>query len=108
STAVMDNFASHSTVEKAVSKSERQTVRGSNAPKVLPWVHIAISNAKSLFTDMYHGIKEEFLQEYLNEFCYKFNRKYFGDRMFDRLVIAAVSYKPTFEHKLYNGRANCG
>ena len=107
-TAVMDNFASHSTVEKAVSKSERQTVRGCNAPKVLPWVHIAISNAKSLFTDMYHGIKEEFLQEYLNEFCYKFNRKYFGDRMFDRLVIAAVSYKPTFEHKLYNGRANCG
>ena len=107
-TAVMDNFASHSTVEKAVLKSERQTVRGCNAPKVLPWVHIAISNAKSLFTDMYHGIKEEFLQEYLNEFCYKFNRKYFGDRMFDRLVIAAVSYKPTFEHKLYNGRANCG
>ncbi|MBR6367154.1 MAG: IS1595 family transposase, partial [Bacteroidaceae bacterium] len=44
----------------------------------------------------------------LNEFCYKFNRKYFGDRMFDRLVIAAVSYKPTFEHKLYNSRANCG
>ena len=38
STAVMDNFASHSTVEKAVLKSERQTVRGCNAPKVLPWV----------------------------------------------------------------------
>ena len=43
---------------------------------------------------MYHGIKDEFLQEYLNEFCYKFNRRYFGDRVFDRLIIAAISYKP--------------
>ena len=30
--------------------------------KVLPWVHIAISNAKSTFTNIYHGIKKEFLQ----------------------------------------------
>lgn len=105
---VMDNLSSHSGVEEVSSESERQTVPGKDAPKVLPWVHIAISNAKSLFKDMYHGIKEAFLQEYLNEFCYKFNRKYFGDRMFDRLIIAAISYKPTFEHRKYRGRDNCG
>lgn len=64
-----------SAVKKDVSKPERQTVHGCNAPKVFKWVHIAISNVKSLFMDMYHGIKEEFFQEYLNDFCYKFNRK---------------------------------
>lgn len=77
---------------------------------MLPWVHIAIANAKSLFQDMYHGVKNEFLQGYLDEFCYKFNRKYFGDRIFDRLVIAGAVIRPTFVHRLYNKNAceNCG
>jgi hypothetical protein len=28
---------------------------------------------------------------YLNEFIYKLNRRYFGDRIFDRLIIAAIT-----------------
>ena len=110
STVVMDNLPGHTGVEKAVAVSQKQTVPGKEAPKVLPWVHIAIANAKTLFQDMYHGIKEEFLQCYLDEYCYKFNRKYFGDRVFDRLVVAAASYKPTFAHRLYNKNlcATCG
>lgn len=75
-----------------VSAVNAKVVKPKDAPKALPWVHTAIANAKSLFRDMYHGIKDEFLQEYLNEFCYKFNRRYFGDRVFDRLIIAAISY----------------
>ena len=110
STVVMDNLPGHTGVEKAVAVSQKQTVPGKEAPKVLPWVHIAIANAKTLFQDMYHGIKEEFLQCYLDEYCYKFNRKYFGDRVFDRLMVAAASYKPTFAHRLYNKNlcATCG
>lgn len=107
-TVVMDNLSGHRGVEDVTAVSERQTVPGKDAPKVLPWVHVAISNAKSLFKDMYHGIKEEFLQEYLNEFCYKFNRMYFGDRLFDRLIIASVSFKPTFKHRRYSFGGACG
>lgn len=102
STAVRDNLHSHIGVERVVEKSERQTVPGKDAPKMLPWVHIAIANAKSLLQDMYHGIKGEFLQSYIDEFCYKFNRKYFGDRVFDRLVVAGAVSRSTFEHRLYN------
>lgn len=110
STVIMDNLHSHIGAEKVVKNSERQTIPGKEAPKMLPWVHIAISNAKSLFQDMYHGVKNEFLQGYLDEFCYKFNRKYFGDRIFDRLVIAGAVIRPTFVHRLYNKNAceNCG
>lgn len=54
----------------------------------LPWVHIAISNAKRNFLGIYHKINGKFLQSYLDEFCYKLNRRYFGDRLFDRLAIA--------------------
>ena len=32
-------------------------------------------------------IKGKYLQAYLNEFCCKLNRRYFGKRLFDRLVI---------------------
>lgn len=60
--------------------------------KALPWVHTAISNAKRLLLDMYHRIDDDFLQSYLNEFCFKLNRRYF-DNIFDRLLIASVSYK---------------
>jgi len=54
----------------------------------LPWVHIAISNAKRTFLGIYHKINGKYLQLYLDEFCYKLNRRYFGDRLFDRLAIA--------------------
>jgi hypothetical protein len=40
----------------------------------------------------------EYLQRYLNEFCYKFNRHYFGEALFDRLIIASVNYKNQFRH----------
>jgi len=56
--------------------------------KSLPWVHIAISNAKRNLLGIYHKIKGKYLQLYLDEFCYKLNRRYFGDKLFDRLAIA--------------------
>ena len=71
---------------------ESKVIPKKDLPKVLPWVHTAISNAKRLFLDVHHRIDDDFLQNYLNEFCYKFNRRYFDD-LFDRLMIAAVSYR---------------
>lgn len=64
-------------------KSTRETT-----VKTLPWVHIAISNAKRTLLGIYHKIKGKYLQLYLDEFCYKLNRRYFGDRLFDRLAVA--------------------
>lgn len=69
--------------------------------KVLPWVHISISNAKRSILDTYHDINGEFLQLYLNEFCYKFNRRYYGFHLFDRLELCACSYRPDFKHRIY-------
>lgn len=102
-----DAYPSHSKLDEVAANVKKEVVKPKDASKVLPWVHTAIANAKSLFRDMYHGIKEEYLQEYLNEFCYKFNRRFFGDRIFDRLVIAAISYRPSFEHRLYGTKVTC-
>jgi hypothetical protein len=67
-------------------------VNPKEASKILPWVHNAISNAKRLLLDVYHRIDDDFLQNYLNEFVYKLNRRYFNN-LFDRLLITAVSYR---------------
>lgn len=55
----------------------------------LKWVHIAISNAKRTFLGIYHKIKRGYLQNYLNEFVYKLNRRYFKS-IFERLVVASL------------------
>jgi hypothetical protein len=69
-------------------KSDKQTTKST-----LKWVHIAISNAKRTLLGVFHKIKGKYLQLYLNEFCYKLNRRYFGARLFDRLTLAmAKSY----------------
>ena len=67
-------------------KSTKETTK-----TTLQWVHIAISNAKRTLLGIYHKIKGKYLQLYLDEFCYKLNRRYFGDRLFDRLTVAVVS-----------------
>jgi hypothetical protein len=67
-------------------KSDKNTTK-----ETLQWVHITISNAKRTLLGNYHKIKGKYLQLYLNEFIYKLNRRYFGERLFDRLVIAGIT-----------------
>jgi len=61
-------------------------------PKLLPWAHTMISNAKRLLLDVHHRIDDDFLQNYLNEYVFKVNRRHFKC-IFDRLLIACVSYR---------------
>lgn len=68
--------------EKSTEELTKETLR---------WVHITISNAKRNLLGNYHKIKGKYLQLYLNEFVYKLNRRYFGERLFDRLVIASIT-----------------
>lgn len=61
------------------------------AEKLFPWVNRTISNAKKVLLGIHHnGINDSFVQNYLDEFCYKFNRRYLGEKLFDRLMIAAL------------------
>lgn len=101
SSITTDGSTSHNDFRLLFGEHKSQVIDPQDIGKVLPWVHIAIANAKTLFADMYHGVKPEFLQEYLNEFCYKFNRRYFGEDLFGRLVMIAASYRTDFEHRAY-------
>lgn len=91
-----DDSTSYNRLKEIVITHKPQVIPKEKIGVALPWVHITISNAKRLFTDIYHDIKPEYLQNYLNEFCYKFNRRYFGESLFDRLLVASVNHKNQF------------
>jgi transposase-like protein len=67
---------------------EKSTKETTNT--TLKWVHLSIRNAKANFSSTHHKIKGIYLQNYLDEFCYKLNRRYFKTDIFDRLVLAVA------------------
>lgn len=83
-----DKSSTYTDIDKIIQahitfKSSKETTTVS-----LRWVHIAIANARRCFDGIYHHMKQKYLQNYLDEFCYKLNRRYFGEKLFDRVVIA--------------------
>lgn len=69
----------------------RMIVKANEAHEKLPWVHTMISNAKRQFLGVHHSIGKHYLQNYLNEFCWKLNRRTFKTDLFDRLLVAGAS-----------------
>lgn len=64
------------------------------ASKWLPLVHIMIGNMKKFLNGTYHGVTGRFLQEYLDEFCYRFNRRFWENELPLRLLNACLSHAP--------------
>jgi len=56
-------------------------------------VHEIASNANSFLLGTFHGIGEKHLQTYLDEFCFRFNRRRWQGQLFDRLVTACAASK---------------
>jgi hypothetical protein len=44
------------------------------AAEWLPLVHVMIGNFKTFLNGTFHGVSRKYLQEYVNGFCYLFNR----------------------------------
>ncbi len=60
----------------------------------LPWVHIAIANLKRFLLGTYHGTSKRYLQDYLNEFCYRFNRRFWEAEIPNRLIRLCLQHRP--------------
>ncbi len=89
--AETDDSKSYTNFKSLVEEHVHQVIEPVQVGKILPWVHIATSNAKRLLLDVYHEITPGYLQNYLNEFCYKFNRRRFGNALLDKLMVAALA-----------------
>jgi len=60
----------------------------------LPWVHRAISNFKSALVGVYHGVSPKYLDAYLAEYCYRFNRRGLREQLQSRMLTACLASGP--------------
>jgi transposase-like protein len=86
-----DEFSSYFKLKNVIAKHETHKAKDGNSDKVMPWVHTAIANAKRNLLGIHHRVDGKYLQNYLNEFCYKVNRRNLKEKMFERLLIAVVT-----------------
>lgn len=80
-------------------------IRGDHAKtdKHLPMIHITFGNLGAWLLGTHHGVSSQHLQAYLNEFVFRFNRRFWPMAAFDSLLgIAARTAAPTYEG-LYGG-----
>lgn len=56
----------------------------------LVWLHTIVSNVKAFIQGTAHGLDGKHLQRYLNEACYRFNRRFHERGLFDRLLVAVA------------------
>jgi transposase-like protein len=73
------------------------------AEEALPIVHLVFSNLKTWLRGIHHGVSEQHLQAYLNEFTFRFNRRHYPFNAFRSLLgLAGSATGPTYA-ELYSG-----
>lgn len=58
------------------------------------WVNTVLGNVKNALHGTYHAVKPKYLQRYLSEFCYRFNRRFRLQDLVPRLIHAAAHTPP--------------
>jgi hypothetical protein len=58
------------------------------------WVNTLLGNVKNALHGTYHAIKGKYLQRYLSEFCYRFNRRFDLTGLVTQLIRTATRTPP--------------
>lgn len=89
-TITTDGFTVYPQLNSEGYTHDRVISSAPEAEEKLHWVHAIISNAKAFIVGTFHGLYERHLQPYLDEFCYRFNRRKWRNQLFNRLLHACV------------------
>ena len=90
STIRSDGYASYNILDNKGFIHDGRICDPVNDPEHLKWLHIVVSNAKAFILGTYHGLGSKHLQRYLDEFCYRFNRRKFTLQHFNRTLFACA------------------
>ncbi len=90
-----DGLSVYPSLEKHGFIHDRNPVNAQKAHVLLPHVHLFISNCKAFVQGTPHGLSETRLQQYLDEFTYRFNRRKRHKELFDRLLLACLEKEET-------------
>ena len=73
------------------------------AEQFMPMIHLVFYNLKTWLNGIHHGVSAKHLQAYLNEFTFRFNRRFYPFNAFRSLLgVAGGVEAPTYAG-LYSG-----
>jgi transposase-like protein len=96
-----DGYATYRSFEKVGIRHDRH-IQGDplRATKILPWCHIVFGNLKNWLRGTFHGVSGKHLQRYLQEFVYRFDRRWREMEMFGFVLHRAAGSQPFPYHRL--------
>lgn len=100
-----DGWTGYENLEKLGYRHIPVAVQGDHAKtdQHLPMIHIVFGNLDAWLLGTHHGVSPKHLQGYLNEFVFRFNRRFWPLVAFDSVLkIAARAESPTYAG-LYKG-----
>ena len=100
-----DGWTGYDNLEKLGYMHKVVLIQGDHAKtdQHLPMIHIVFGNLDAWLLGTHHGVSPKHLQGYLNEFVFRFNRRFWPLVAFDSVLkIAARTKSPTYE-RLYKG-----
>lgn len=101
---VTDDWASYDKLEQH-GYAHLQVAEKGNSKVIedyLPIIHLIFSNLKAWLSGVHHGVGGQHLQAYLNEFVFRFNRRFYPFNAFRSLLgVAAGVAGPTYSG-IYN------
>lgn len=77
------------TVEQVVQQKDSK-----KAQEHLKWANMLTSNLKRFLLSTYHGVHPQYRKAYIAEFAYRFNRRFWPEQAFDRLLFACLKADP--------------
>ena len=71
-----------------------------HAREILPWILRVFGNRKTWLRGTFHGVSGKHLQRYLDEFVYRFDRRWREDELFGFVLKLAAHGEPFPYHRL--------
>ena len=69
----------------------------------LPIIHLVFANLKTWLIGIHHGVSAQHLQAYLNEFTFRFNRRFYPFNAFRSLLGIAGEVTAPIYAEFYSG-----
>jgi len=100
---ISDGLACFRAVAKAGCKHHPVIAAQNGWSEKLPcfkWTNTVLGNVKTAIHGTFHALRRPYVQSYFAEFQWRFNRRFDLAGMFDKLLVAAITTKPTPYHAI--------
>ena len=82
---------------RVLGESHRHEPKSTSPENVNEWlskVHTVINKFKNFLASTFHGVSHRYIQEYIDEFVFRFNRRFCEPQLPDQLLQTAVDHVP--------------